>query len=135
MLVSEAIAECIKRIDAEEERKVQAMAEAEANAEVKRLEFIAALRERIESQYGLELTDAEVAEWDVKKMSGDLYEMKWAAPQGSVMLSANLNIEEVSTGPDSVAIGWSAYHAMARWTASYENLIPALVFARTGKHL
>lgn len=135
MKITVAMAEHLEKINAEEERQVQARQAKDAEDEANRQRFIATLRELIELQYDLELTDEDVAEWVVSKMSGDCYEMKWESESGSVMLAFNATITSIEPGPDAADLCWSAYYAPTRWTASFKEIIPALVYARTGKHL
>lgn len=130
--INRAVAEHLEKIAAAEERQAQAQAAREAAAEAKRLEFIATLRKRIEYQYGLQLTDDDIAQWEVKKVVSN-YDMRWIVPNGNLGLTANLTIEEVMVG--GVEIAWSAYSRTGNWTKSFKDLVPALAFAQTGKFL
>lgn len=133
MFLADAVRLHIDEIVAEEERQAQAKAQANADAETKRQCFITSLRERIELQYGVELTAIDVSEWKVTEMAGNLYEMRWSVEGGSVMLALNISTEDVGDG--GIDFAWSAYHAKTRWTVGFDSLVRAIAYAKTGKSL
>lgn len=136
MLVKDAIAEQLIKIEEAELRRRLAELEAKAAAEVKRQEFINTLSERIELQYGLELTVDDIAAWEVICLGGNRYDMGWNMPHGGVRLDSYMSIEEVQPG-GCAKLWWRAWYneTYRQPTVTLEALLPALVYAQTGKQL
>jgi hypothetical protein len=137
MLIKDAMSEYLNKVEVEYLRREQARLEAEAAAEAKRQQFIAALRERIELQYGLELTADEVTQWNVTDYGHGRYELYWCLEKGTVRLNRNATTEEISPGGIE-KIEWTAWPRGDDYrspTVTFDHLIPAVVYAQTGKRL
>lgn len=136
LTVQDAIAAHLKRIEAAELEAARIQAQKEALAEAARQRWIAAMRERIELEYGLVLTDEDVAAWTVEKMGGDSFEMDWllSAEKGNkVWPNQTLNFDNVT--PPGIDWLWNAWNCDAGQCLGFETLIAALTYAQTSKRL
>lgn len=134
MLIKEAIAAQVRKIDTERAVLELQRVKRETEAEARRQQWIAAMRERLELQFVLELTSDDIAAWSVKLVGVERYHMSWALPEGSLSADENLCLDDVT--PPGRDWKWSAsYFGDYGSTKHNLDLIQALTYAATGKCL
>jgi len=128
----EAIALYTAKIDEAERVRAQREAEQEAAAKAARQTWTATLRERIELQHGVRLTDEQVAAWEVKQVHEKHYEMCWVLGDGYVRTILLLTENDLMSGQK---IEWGACHYASGYIPGFASLIAAAAYATTGKQL
>lgn len=135
MLVKDAIAAQVRKIDEVKAQRELERVKKEEAAEAQRQQWIWAMRERLELQFGLELTSDDIAVWQVESMgSQGHYHLNWTLPEGSLSPDSHLSFEDVT--PPGRDWQWSASY-YGDYGRTYHNLglIQALTYAATGKSL
>lgn len=134
MLVKDAIEAQVRKIDeVKAQRELERISKEQAE-ETQRQQFIAAMRERLELEYGIELISDDIAAWSVKLVGVERYHMSWQLPEGSLSSKDNLHLNDVT--PPGRDWKWSASHYGDYGTTKHNlDLIRALTYAVTGKCL